>query len=552
MNKLVAAIERRQSKFEKISNNNYMMAIKDGFIAVMPLVLFSSFLLLIVTMPKTFGFEIHSIILGWLQKVYSLTMGMIGLVVAGTVAKHLALNFNRTMPAGKVINGTSTLIAAICSFLVLTVTLVTDKKTGATTIIPDYLGAQGLMSSFVAAFITVNLYRFCVKRNLTIRLPKEVPGAIAQAFKDVFPFCFSVLACGGLDVIARNVFNVPFAQAFQKILSPLFKGVESYPGMMLIWFTIALLWFVGIHGPSVVLPAITAIQFANFEANAAMLTAGQTPTHALTPNFGNYIPGIGGTGATFVVPFIFMFLMRSKQLKTVGKASFIPVIFAVNEPLLFATPIILNPYFFIPFLLAPTVNVVLGKFFIDVLGMAGFPYNLPWSLPGPLGILLNTNFQPIAFVFIIVLLTVDVLIYLPFCRAYDKVMQQKELVSNAESQVQSVKAEKSQAKLTKETKVLVLCAGSGTSAQLAEALNTGAQAKELPLVASAGAYGSHAGILASYDMVVLAPQVRSYYNELKKDTDKLGIKLVATRGMEYIELTNDPEEAVAFILEKIN
>lgn len=551
MNTIVAMIEKQQGKFEKISNNNYMMAIKDGFIETMPLVLFSSFLLLIITMPKTFGIEIHLSVLTWLQKIYSLTMGMIGLVVAGTVAKQLAKNFNRAMPAGKVINTTSTLIASSCSFLVLTVTLSVDTKTNAITLVPDYLGAQGLMSSFVAAFITVNIYRFCVKRNLTIRLPKEVPGTIAQAFKDVFPFCLAIMTCGALDILARAMFNVPFAQAFQKILSPLFRGVESYPGMMLIWFMIALLWFVGIHGPSVVLPAITAIQFANFEANAAMLTAGQTPTHALTPNFGNYIPGIGGTGATFVVPFIFMFLMRSKQLKTVGKASFIPVIFAVNEPLLFATPIILNPYFFIPFLLAPTINVFLGKFFIEVLGMYGFPYNLPWSLPGPLGILLNTNFQPIAFVFIAVLLTVDVLIYLPFCRAYDRVLRQKE-TSDRHVEKPVVADKMAEFELTKETRVLVLCAGSGTSAQLANAINVGAKNKNLPLVANAGAYGSHAGILSEYDIVVLAPQVRSYYTAMKKDTDKLGIKLIATRGMEYIELTNDPKKAVKFILQKLS
>ena len=48
MDKLVAAIEKQQGKFEKISTNNYMMAIKDGFIATMPLIMFSSFLMIII------------------------------------------------------------------------------------------------------------------------------------------------------------------------------------------------------------------------------------------------------------------------------------------------------------------------------------------------------------------------------------------------------------------------------------------------------------------------------------------------------------------------
>ena len=34
-------------------------------------------------------------------------------------------------------------------------------------------------------------------------------------------------------------------------------------------------------------------------------------------------------------------------------------------------------------------------------------------------------------------------------------------------------------------------------------------------------------------LIVLAPQVRSYYNDMKADTDRLGIKLLAPRGKEY-------------------
>ena len=135
---------------------------------------------------------------------------------------------------------------------------------------------------------------------------------------------------------------------------------------------IPLFWFMGIHGPSVVKPALNAALFGNITTNLATLQAGGHPALALTENFGNYIGELGGTGATFIVPIIFLLFMRSKQLKAVGKASVVPVMFAVNEPLLFAAPIILNPYFLIPFLFAPVANVLIGKFFIDFLGMNGF------------------------------------------------------------------------------------------------------------------------------------------------------------------------------------
>ena len=76
-------------------------------------------------------------------------------------------------------------------------------------------------------------------------------------------------------------------------------------------------------------------------------------------------------------------------------------------------------------------------------------------------------------------------------------------------------------------KVLVLCAGAGTSAMLANAIKEGAAATGENIASAAGAYGQHTGIMSQYDVIVLAPQVRSYYEDMKADTDRLGIKLLA-------------------------
>lgn len=92
-------------------------------------------------------------------------------------------------------------------------------------------------------------------------------------------------------------------------------------------------------------------------------------------------------------------------------------------------------------------------------------------------------------------------------------------------------------------KVLVLCAGAGTSAMLANAIKEGAAQTGENIASSAGAYGQHTAIMDQYDVIVLAPQVRSYYNDMKADTDRLGIKLLAPRGKEYIDLTRDPAGA---------
>lgn len=551
MNGIIKQIEKHQELFQRISANIYLTAIKDGFLTAMPVILFSSLFILCAAIPPLVGIKLPESFETWLWKIYDYSMGIVGLLVAGTTARCLAGSMNRKMPSGKVINEVSVMLASIVSFLLLAVTKMDGAFQG------DFFGTKGILSSFVAAFITVNVYKFCVIKDITIKMPKEVPGSISQNFRDVFPFSFSVFFAAIIDIATRYYLNVPFAEVFSKILSPVFQGAETYLGLSIIWFLVPFFWFVGVHGPSVVKPGLAAALYGNTEANLELFRNGQHPFHALTENFGNFVGELGGTGATFIVPIIFILFMKSKQLKAVGKASIVPVMFAVNEPLLFAAPIVLNPYFLIPFCLAPIVNVILGKFFISVLGMNGYMHVLPWATPGPIGNLMSTHFQPISFVFTVLLLVVDFIIYYPFCKAYDKVLLSEETKNaNTEDRFEtnnSTKVDESETvQLEKEIKILVLCAGAGTSAMLANALTEGASSLNLPLSSSAGAYGSHYEIMKYYDMVILSPQVKTYYNDIKKDTEKLGIKLIATEGAEYINLTRNPEKAVQFVLEKLN
>lgn len=551
MNGIIKQIEKHQELFQRISANIYLTAIKDGFLTAMPVILFSSLFILCAAIPPLVGIKLPESFETWLWKIYDYSMGIVGLLVAGTTARCLAGSMNRKMPSGKVINEVSVMLASIVSFLLLAVTKMDGAFQG------DFFGTKGILSSFVAAFITVNVYKFCVIKDITIKMPKEVPGSISQNFRDVFPFSFSVFFAAIIDIATRYYLNVPFAEVFSKILSPVFQGAETYLGLSIIWFLVPFFWFVGVHGPSVVKPGLAAALYGNTEANLELFRNGQHPFHALTENFGNFVGELGGTGATFIVPIIFILFMKSKQLKAVGKASIVPVMFAVNEPLLFAAPIVLNPYFLIPFCLAPIVNVILGKFFISVLGMNGYMHVLPWATPGPIGNLMSTHFQPISFVFTVLLLVVDFIIYYPFCKAYDKVLLSEETknantVDKSETNNSTKVDESETVKLEKEIKILVLCAGAGTSAMLANALTEGASSLNLPLSSSAGAYGSHYEIMKYYDMVILAPQVKTYYNDIKKDTEKLGIKLIATEGAEYINLTRNPEKAVQFVLEKLN
>lgn len=563
MNKLIAFIEKGKTFFEKLSRNIYLRAIRDGFIAGMPVILFSSIFILIAFVPNSWGFKWSDEVVAFLMKPYSYSMGILALLVAGTTAKSLTDSVNRSMEKTNQINYMSTLLAAIVGLLMLAADPI---ENGLAT---GFLGTKGLLSAFLAAFVTVAIYKVCVKNNVTIRMPDEVPPNISQVFKDVIPFTLSVVSLYALDLLARHFVGASVAESIGKFFAPLFSAADGYLGITIIFGAFAFFWFVGIHGPSIVEPAIAAITYANAEVNLNLLQQGMHADKILTSGTQMFIVTMGGTGATLVVPFMFMWLTKSKRNRAIGRASVVPTFFGVNEPILFGAPLVLNPIFFIPFIFAPIANVWVFKFFIETLGMNSFTANLPWTTPAPLGLVLGTNFQVLSFILAALLIVVDVVIYYPFLKVYDEQILEEERsgksndelkekvaanfnTAKADAILEKAGVDAAQNTITEETNVLVLCAGGGTSGLLANALNKAAAEYNVPVKAAAGGYGAHREMLPEFDLVILAPQVASNFEDMKAETDKLGIKLAKTEGAQYIKLTRDGKGALAFVQEQFD
>ncbi|MBH4863773.1 PTS lactose transporter subunit IIBC, partial [Staphylococcus aureus] len=444
-------IEKGKPFFEKLSRNIYLRAIRDGFISAMPVILFSSIFLLIAYVPNIFGFKWDKGMEAILMKPYNYTMGLVAFLVAGTTAKSLTDSFNRKLESTNQINFISTMLAAMCGFLFLASDPAKDGG-----FLSAFMGTKGLLTAFLSAFVTVIVYNFCVKRNITIKMPKEVPPNISQVFKDLIPFSAVIIILYALDLVIRNSFKSNVAEGILKLF----------------------------------------------------------------------------------------------------------------EPILFGAPLVLNPVFFIPFVLAPIVNVWIFKLFVEVLGMNSFSVNLPWTTPGPLGIIMGTGFGLWSFVLAITLIVVDIIIYYPFLKVYDsEILDEEEGRKESNSDLKEKVAANFDTKkadsilaasgvsddaakasnITEQTNVLVLCAGGGTSGLLANALNKAAEEYHVPVKAAAGGYGAHMDIMKEYQLIILAPQVASNYEDIKQDTDRLGIKLAKTQGAEYIKLTRDGQAALDFV-----
>lgn len=563
MNVLVDKIKKYQPFFDRFAANKYVSGMRNGLIAPMYVLLFSSLFMVITYVPNIWGFYWSEGIEAVFLRPYDLTMGIYGLIISTTVAKAFSDILNQEQEVGKSISPLATMVAALSVYLIL----MGDPIDGG--ISTDFLGASGMIVGIIIGLIVPNIFKFAIDRNLTVRLPKEVPPNLSESFASVIAYGLAITLFWMFDVTFKQYTGgVNVAEALMNILNPLFVAAESYTGMSLIYAATAFFQFLGMNGPDIVFPAVKPAMFQNLAANQELYRQGLHPFHAMTNASYDMAIAFGGTGATLMVTLMFAFFAKSKGNKAVGRAAIVPVMFNVNEPITFGAPLILSPVFLTPFILAPIANTIIWRFFITSLGMNGFIMELPWTTPGFIGTIIGTNFHPLSFLVVLLIAVVDFLIYYPFFRVYDSQKVEEELEKEQlekmamEQGIQTVSDQSTSPQITSNTlgkellNVLVLCAGGGTSGMLANALSDNQEdLKEefgITFTARGGHYGQHAEFMNDVDVVILAPQVSSHLENMEKEAQRYDAIAVGTGGADYIGYTRNPKAAAEFILKSLN
>lgn len=551
LDKLVDQIKKYQPFFDKFAANKYISGMRNGLILPMYVLLFSSIFMVVLYVPNIFNFYWSEAIEIALLRPYDLTMGVYGLIVATTVAKAFTDILNQDQEVGKSISGVATMVASLSVYLIL---LADPVDGGFST---AFLGASGMIVAIIIGLIVPNIFKFAINKNLTVKLPKEVPPNLAESFQSVIAYGLAITVFFVFDIIFKNFSGgVNVAESMMNILNPIFKAAESYIGMSIVYSATAFFQFLGMNGPDIVFPAVKPAMFQNLAENQELYRQGLHAYHSMTNASYDMAIAFGGTGATLMVTAMFSFLSKSKGNKAVGRAAMVPVIFNVNEPITFGAPLILSPIFLVPFILAPIANTLIWRFFVVGMGMNGFIMELPWTTPGFIGTIVGTNFHPLSFVVVILIAAVDFIIYYPFFRVYDIQKVEEEEAKGHAGEVEEKVIDLEALKIDEDSlNILVLCAGGGTSGMLANALNDHNTVLEEELgvkfTARGGHYGQHGEFMKEVDVVILAPQVSSHLENMEKEAKNYGAVAIGTQGAQYISFTRDPKSAAIFILEQI-
>lgn len=402
MNKYLTPIARKMDK------QPHLNAIKKSMVAMTPILIIGSLCLIPEAIANMIGVEtvIGKFIVNNMDNFYLpfyLTIGMMGLYVCLCITYFLGEHYKLYVPGCMVLGAVG--------FLLLTFTFTED---GGMSI--KYLGTKGLFMAMISGIIAVQLYHWCKKKNFTIRMPENVPDFVSRSFELIPTTVIIVGVFAAIRFTSLAIFDVLPPEVLTRFLAPLVGSLDNPFVFVFITFLSCLLFFFGIH-PSVLSP-ITAPIAAQFLAeNIEAMANGQALPHFYTGGMTSAFANFTGTGVTFGLVFWFL-LSKNKAYKRVGQVSIIPALFGINEPILFGAPIVLNPTFFLPYVIGGTI---LGTFpaFLMWAGVLAKPFfNPPYVGVFLEGFLVNGDWVTI--VVNALQMIGSVLIWYPFFKLYEK------------------------------------------------------------------------------------------------------------------------------------
>ena len=268
MNKYLTPIANKMDK------QRHLSAVKKAMVAMTPLLIIGSFCLIPEAIPNMIGENnpISQWILANLDIIYipyNVGMALMSLYVAAVISYHLAQSYKLDVPG--------TLSMGVIAFLMMAVDYTEDGG-----IMTTYLGPKGLFAAMFASIIAVELYRWCKKKNFTIKMPESVPDFVSRSF-EMIPI--SVIVIGFfliIRVVCVNGLHTVPPMIFTNLFAPLVGSMDNPFAVTFLQILRCLLFFFGIH-PSVLSPITSPISTQFLAENMEMVKAGGKAMHFFTP-----------------------------------------------------------------------------------------------------------------------------------------------------------------------------------------------------------------------------------------------------------------------------
>ncbi len=382
---------------EKLQMNRYLTAIRNGFNTLLPIIIcgaFCSLMTSVVCSTTTTGFslaKIHGLEwLGSLMPIFNAanyaTMNFIAIGLVILIAIDLGRHYGKNDPLLPIVA-----LGAYISMCVTTVSGTTDSGeayTVSNVLSVSFTNSQGLFMAIITGILSTELYlRLTKTKKLVIKMPDSVPPNVSASFSTLFPGMLTILAFAVFAFAFEAIFGMTVSEAITLcIQTPFSYIITTVPGFIFLFMFSNLLWSFGIHGPQVLQPIYVATMLVALQENTDAVLAGGVATNIFNRSFISVFSAGTGSGMTGMLALAILLFGKRKEQRAVAKLSIAPAVFNINEPMIFGLPIVMNPIYAIPFILAPAVSITWGY----VMTAIGFATPMAYAIPATTPIILKS------------------------------------------------------------------------------------------------------------------------------------------------------------------
>lgn len=412
----------------KFSNQRHLVAIRDGFIAAMPLVIVGSLFVLInnVFLDSNIGLLKD---LGNFDKykqiglnVYYGTLGFLSIFVAFGVAYKLARGYK--------MDGLISGFVGVASVLALMPTTVTSGDVSVFGVFSEtYTSAIGLFVAIIGAILSVEILKILQsKKVLTIKMPDSVPPSVSKSFNILIPATITLIIFAVISFLCVEFIGMDVYAIINKIIqTPIQAVFQGLPGIVLVLLFQNLLWGFGLHGAFILSPITEPTLMAAIQENINALQAGEFIPNIVTKPFLDAFCFSGGGG--FTIGLIIAIFIASKRAdhRSIAKLGAVPGCFNINEPLVFGLPIVLNPLFMLPLMLIPAINLIIAYLATAAGLIEKTVVAVPWTTPPIVSAYLATGGDWKAAALSAGLIVLSVILYMPFVIAANRELNMEDM-----------------------------------------------------------------------------------------------------------------------------
>ena len=406
----------------KFGSQRHLVAIRDGFVAIMPLIMVGALGVLLNSLPIPGYQDLMTSIFGKFWKnvganLWTGSFAIMSLLAVFSMSFSLAKSYEKDGLA-------ASLVAFGCLFMLY------SGSTKDWALPFPFLGAQGLFVAMFAALIATELFcRLMGNPKLLISMPDGVPPAVAKSFAALIPSVLVLTAFALFKCLTDTlgVYNIHEA-IFKAIQAPISGLADQMGSAVIVAFLVHILWFFGLHGTNILGPILNAIYLPAINDNIAALQAGVAIPHIVTLSFFDAFVWMGGAGTTISLLIALFIAGKRKNNQSIAKLSAGPALFNINEPMMFGMPIVLNPIYLIPFVLTPIVLTIVAYMAIASGAVPRTIAMMPWTTPPIIGGFIVTA-SPMGALLSIVNLVIGVVLYIPFIILGEKHENKKDIAA---------------------------------------------------------------------------------------------------------------------------